>query len=237
MSNSEALWAVVPAAGIGSRMGAESPKQYLPLAGSTVLEVTLEKLLQVEQVEGIVVAISANDIYWQKTSLVNHPKVFICLGGKERSGSVLNALKFVKEKSTAGDSTWVMVHDAARPCVALEKINAQLNLSYSENCGSILAAPVADTLKLVNQGNLISATVDRSKLWQAHTPQVFRLAKLRSALEYCAEKGYAVTDEASAVERSGGRVMILADRRDNIKITLPEDLAWAEFILKNQSDS
>lgn len=215
-------------------MGAEIPKQYLPLAGRTVLEVTLEKLLDMDQLEGVVVAIGATDIHWQKTSLVNHPKVFICLGGRERSDSVLNALKFVADYATDVRDTWVMVHDAARPCVSVEKIETLMDLCLTENCGAILAAPVADTLKRVTHGNQVIATEDRSKLWQAHTPQMFRLDKLQAALEFCTERRLPVTDEASAVEQVGGRVLIASDRRDNIKVTMPEDLAWAEFILANQ---
>ncbi len=232
----ESLWAVVPAAGTGSRMDAETPKQYLPLAGSTVLELTLQKLLRLKQLAGVVVAINAADVYWQKTALVNHPKVFICPGGDERSASVLNALKFVSEYRAEQSSPWVLVHDAVRPCVCLEKVEALIELCFSQNTGGILAAPVLDTLKQVNQRSIVTRTLDRSSLWQAHTPQVFPLATLRSALEFCIEKQHAVTDEASAIERAGGRVMILSDRRDNIKVTLPEDILMAEFILKQQRD-
>ncbi|WP_075186801.1 2-C-methyl-D-erythritol 4-phosphate cytidylyltransferase [Teredinibacter haidensis] len=237
MNNNNKIWAVVPAAGVGSRMGGETPKQYLPLANKTVLETSLEKLLEIDQLEGIVVALNAGDIYWQKMALVNHPKIFICLGGSERSDSVLNALKFVRETTLDIEHTWVMVHDAARPCVTLGKIQALIDLSFTENSGAILAAPVADTLKKVNHNNIVVGTEDRSKLWLAHTPQLFKLQKLSAALEYCREKALSVTDEASAIERVGGKVLILADRRDNIKVTMPEDLAWAEFILANQEST
>jgi len=234
MAKTHTFWAVVVAAGIGRRMEEAKPKQYLPLLGRTVLDVTLEKLLTLKNLAGVVVALHAEDSDWQNSLLFNHPKIVICLGGKERSDSVSNALALVKEYSEEGRNTWVLVHDAARPCVTREKIEALCDLVVSENCGAILAAPVADTLKRVVHGNLIASTEDRTQLWQAHTPQVFLLEKLQSALHYCSMNGLSVTDEASAIEHAGGRVLIMADRRDNIKITMPEDLAWAEFILKNQ---
>lgn len=223
----------MPAAGTGLRMGSEIPKQYLPLAGKTVLEITLEKLLEIDQLAGVVVAINDSDIHWQKTSLVNHPKVYSCVGGRERSDSVLNAIEFVSEYVDCESEAWVLVHDAARPCVSLNKVEALIKLAHTEQCGAILAAPVADTLKRVNRDNTISATEDRSKLWCAHTPQLFPLNKLRDALSYCAQQKLSITDEASAIEWVGEKVLILSDRRDNIKVTLPEDLAWAEFILGN----
>ncbi|WP_052692019.1 2-C-methyl-D-erythritol 4-phosphate cytidylyltransferase [Teredinibacter purpureus] len=234
MTDTKKIWAVVPAAGIGQRMEGAVPKQYLPLAGKTVLETTLEKLLELELLAGVVVAINARDTHWQKTSLVNHPKVFICLGGKERSDSVLNALNFVQSLGDGAEEAWVLVHDAARPCVTLDNIRTLIDLAFTEKCGAILASAVSDTLKRVHRNNIIAATEDRSTLWQAHTPQFFPLQKLRSALEYCREKDLPVTDEASAIEQVGGKVLVLADRRDNIKVTMPEDLAWAEFILDNQ---
>lgn len=232
-NNNNALWAIVPAAGIGERMGAGIPKQYLPLAGKTVLEITLEKLLQLDQLAGLVVAINANDDYWQTTSLANHPKVYRCLGGAERSDSVLNAINCVSEHVQPDSEVWVLVHDAARPCVSLEKIEALIELARTEQCGAILAAPVADTLKRVNRDHTICCTEDRSTLWLAHTPQLFPLKTLRDALTYCAQQNFPVTDEASAIEHRGGEVLILSDRRDNIKVTMPEDLAWAEYILGN----
>ena len=218
-------------------MGAERPKQYLPLGGETVLEITLQKLLALDRLEGIVVALNKADTYWQQTTLVNHPKVYTCFGGEARSDSVLNALKFIQEYAGQASEAWVLVHDAARPCVTLEKITTLIDLALAEKCGAILASPVSDTLKRVNHSNVVAETEDRSRLWQAHTPQLFTLTKLKSALEYCTEKQLPVTDESSAIETVGGRVRILADRRDNIKVTLPEDLGWAEFILKNQAST
>jgi len=231
------IWAVVPAASIGIEAGEKIPKQYYPLAGKSVLDVTLEKLLRLASLEGIVVAISAADIYWQKTSLVNHPRVFICLGAATRAETVANALKFVAEYAQHQADSWVLVHDALRPCVSLAKIEALVDLSLSENCAAILATPVDDCLKRVSHGNLVSRGEDASKLWRANTPQFFRLAKLRAALEYCRERGISVLDEASAVEHVGGRVQVLSDRRDNIRIRSREDLPWAEFLLEAQESN
>ena len=228
------IWAVVPAAGIGARMQSEVPKQYLPLAGKTVIEVSVEKLLACEAISGVVVALSAADAWWQKTALANHPRITLCLGGKERSDSVLNALQHIDISASADAVTWVLVHDAARPCVSLQKIQTLIDFATTEQCGAILAAPVADTLKRVNHGNSVQSTQDRSNLWQAHTPQLFPLKKLKTALEFCRAKNLVVTDEASAIEHVGGSVKVISDRRDNIKITLPEDLELANLVVQNQ---
>jgi len=237
--NSSDIWAVIPAAGVGSRMQAELPKQYLPLACSTVLDVTLSKILSVPGLTGIVVALSEHDSWWKSSQYASHPAVFTCNGGRERSDSVLNALVRIPSLRTfpADYQPWVLVHDAARPCVTQEKIVELVNECKKRACGGILAAPASDTLKHVGAENEIQETIDRSKIWHAHTPQFFQYAELRSALEQCMANHKPVTDEASAVEQVNGKVIVVADRRDNIKITRPEDLSWAEFILQQQNYS
>lgn len=229
------LWAVVPAAGAGLRMGGDIPKQYLPLAGKTVLEKTLEKLLAVEAVSTIVVALSEQDEYWEASAMSRHPRIQRCMGGSERSDSVLNALQHISAQVSTEQSPWVMVHDGARPCVTVERIQALAEQAWSRGCGAILAAPVTDTVKQVAIDQHIDATRDRSSLWLAHTPQMFPLRQLKAALQYCREHNIAITDEAAAVEAFGGKACVVSDRRDNIKVTMPEDLAWAEFILENQT--
>lgn len=241
-STSPKIWAVIPAAGVGSRMQAERPKQYLPLLGRTLIDITLQKILQLSEIEGVVVVLHPNDAFWDRTSLASHPKIHRVAGGQHRSDSVLNGLQYCKKMSTDSlQDTWALVHDAARPCVSVEKMqqlihHAFLRSQSGETDGAILAVPVADTVKRVND-KLIVNTEDRSELWLAHTPQFFPMNRLRTALEKCEVTGTPVTDEASAIEATGGKVDVVSDRRDNIKITLPEDLLWAETILKHQGFS
>lgn len=228
------VWIVVPAAGIGSRMGAELPKQYLPLRGKTLLEVTLDTLLQVNPVAGIVVALNSDDEIWPTLPKSSDARIKTVSGGERRCDSVLNAIDYIAGTAGAGSSAWVCVHDAARPCVSLEKIKQLIASCFDNNAGAILAAPVADTIKRVATSGMIEGTENRDRLWHAHTPQMFRLVELQNALKHCIGNNLPVTDEASAVEQIGGQVGIVADRRDNIKVTVPEDLAWAEFILSKR---
>ncbi len=228
------IWIVVPAAGIGSRMGAGRPKQYLPLSGKPLLEVTLDTLLQLNDIAGIVVALHEGDQTWPMLPLAKNSRIHTVKGGEQRCDSVLNAIEFIAGAVVDPDSAWVCVHDAARPCVSLGKINQLIYSCIGENIGAILAAPIADTVKRVDAGRVIARTEDREQLWHAHTPQMFKLTELRRSLKHCIEKDLPVTDEASAVEQAGGKVRVVPDRRDNIKVTVPEDLPWAEFILANR---
>ncbi|WNO10350.1 2-C-methyl-D-erythritol 4-phosphate cytidylyltransferase [Teredinibacter sp. KSP-S5-2] len=230
------IWAVVPAAGVGKRMASDVPKQYLTLAGHTVLDTTLQKLFGLDAVSNIVVAVSDEDEYWPDSQFASHPDIYRVSGGKERSDSVLSALRYIANHVEDMSSTWVLVHDAARPCFSPVKVNELIATCTMNNMGGILAAPVADTVKRAPETGdkiiEIEKTEDRDQLWLAHTPQFFPLGALHSALEACLQQGLPVTDEASAIEAVGGRSLIVADRRDNIKITVPEDLYWAQHILK-----
>ncbi len=238
--NSQKIWLVVPAAGVGSRMEAAKPKQYLPLAGKTLIETTLEKLLTLDWIQGVIVATSEQDTYWSQTSVSSHPKVIRVCGGKERSCSVLSALQYLRQLFPDEPNIWAMVHDAARPCFSIEKLEALAETAISSNTGAILASRVSDTVKLAKNlksgGAHIDSTQDRNQLWLAHTPQMFLVNDLISALQYCEENTLPVTDEASAIEHIGGEVLLVQDRRDNIKVTLPEDLTWAEYILTTQKN-
>lgn len=230
MTPSHKVWALVPAAGTGQRMGAALPKQYLPLAGTSVLQVTLNKLAALPEVCGLVVAIAENDPYF--STLVLPDALVRVAGGRERAESVLNGLAYLMEQGCALD--WVLVHDAARPCVRVENIRRLIDSVCQRNCGGILAAPIADTLKR-SSGEKIVRTVDRTSLWAAHTPQMFPVGQLFHALKKALGDAVVVTDEASAIEHSGGEVLLVPDARDNIKITQPEDLWLAEQILSRQS--
>jgi 2-C-methyl-D-erythritol 4-phosphate cytidylyltransferase len=225
MTDAAKFWAVVPAAGVGKRMNANCPKQYLLLAGKTVLEQTLLRLLQADVFSAISVAISADDPYWPEISISGHEKIIMAPGGKERADSVLSGLKSIR--TMAADDDWVLVHDAARPCLTASDIHHLIDSLCDDEIGGILAVSSHDTLKNV-QGKNILGTLDRSHIWRALTPQMFRYGLLKKALE-AAEGNPAVTDEASALEMLGLQPKIVEGRADNIKITRPEDLALAQF--------
>jgi 2-C-methyl-D-erythritol 4-phosphate cytidylyltransferase len=226
------LWFIVPAAGIGQRMGANSPKQYLPLGETTILEQTLSTLLAVENVQGIVVALHLDDPYWENLSIASHPKIHTVVGGDERADSVLVALEYLQTQ--AQPEAWVLVHDAARPCVSVGSIQCLIENLKNEKVGGILAIPASDTLKQVSASGDIAVTLDRSVIWQAQTPQMFRFNILYSALKQSIDDT-GITDEASAVEKQGHCVKIVEGSRENIKVTHPDDLWLAEAILQRSA--
>jgi len=222
---------VVPAAGIGQRMQSDIPKQYLPFADSTVLEQTLKRLLSSPLIKTVIVALHPEDQFWQKTKFFNHPQVLTVVGGKERADSVLNALNVIKQFNDPTE--WVMVHDAARPCIDIKDIKKLLVSVFSQQVGAILAMPLHDTVKKVLDQQVVE-TLDRRFLWRALTPQVFKLNDLMEALLIAKENAYSVTDEASAIEKIAGQAMIVEGRADNIKITSPADLKLAEYFIQQQ---
>jgi len=246
-------WLLIPAAGIGSRMAADKPKQYLPLIVSgqrqTVIEATLAPWLAMPVIKGVIVVLSPEDEYWQHLEVRHHPKISLVEGGAERCDSVLNGLTFLLERAEVAD--WVLVHDAARPCVAtqdIENLIATVCSAKNNTVGGLLASRVTDTLKQQLPGSLegsdtlaasdlkhkVAHTVDRSVLWRALTPQMFKPQQLYKALKNALASGQTITDEASAMEWQGLSVELVPGRSDNIKITQPEDLALAEFILSRQ---
>jgi len=230
-SKIEKIWCVVPAAGIGSRMQSTIPKQYLNLISSTILDATLERLLTCAKINKIVVCIQQNDDYWHKSIFANDNRVTVTNGGNERADSVLNGISLIKER--AGLNDWVLVHDAARPCVRRSDIDLLTNTALDHQLGAILASPIHDTVKRV-VNNLSDETLDRSKLWRALTPQIFKLKELELALISAKKAGRSVTDEASAIEQIYRSVQIIEGHADNIKITSPADLDLARYYLKQQ---
>jgi 2-C-methyl-D-erythritol 4-phosphate cytidylyltransferase len=209
-------------------MRAGRPKQYLKLRGRTLIEHSLAPLMDAPWIEGVVVAVSPGDEEFGRLAVVKHWKVHTAAGGATRAASVLAGLARVAELSRQA-SPFVLVHDAARPCLQRAELERLRNEASVEE-GGLLAVPVADTVKRV-EGQQAAATVNRRELWRAQTPQMFRLDLLRAALEDSLAKGLDVTDEAAAMEAAGYRPRLVAGRESNIKVTFPDDLALAEFWL------
>ncbi|MFM5659602.1 2-C-methyl-D-erythritol 4-phosphate cytidylyltransferase [Aeromonas veronii] len=221
------LTAIVPAAGIGSRMGADCPKQYLQLAGKTILEHTLERLLSHPAIAQVIVALAPHDRWFEALPVAADPRIVRVEGGAERAFSVLNGLHVAQGE-------WVLVHDAARPCLTHGDLDALIVAAMG--CGgAILGSRVRDTMKRSDgEGNII-ATVEREQLWHALTPQMFPTRTLKWALEEGLLLGATITDEASAMERAGFTVRMVEGRADNIKVTRPEDLSLAGLFLNQQA--
>ena len=232
MSDNLKFYAVIPAAGAGSRMGADIPKQYLTLAGQTVLEHSLDVLLACERIATVVLVLSADDERWPEIKdRYKDSRVETVTGGAERCHSVLNGLEHLA--GTAGVDDWVLVHDAARPCVHRQDIEMLMTRLEDHEVGGLLGVPVADTMKQVDSDSMILKTVERDGLWRALTPQMFRLGPLRDALQQAIASGVMVTDDAAAMEMAGYRARMVEGQADNIKITRPADLQLAEFYLQS----
>jgi 2-C-methyl-D-erythritol 4-phosphate cytidylyltransferase len=228
------FWGIVPAAGVGKRMNVNCPKQYLSLSETqTIIEHTLTRLCDAQVFEKIIVAISDDDGYWNDLPISKHEKITRAKGGKERADSVLNALIEIENQADKND--WVLVHDAARPCITSEDIEKLIFELKDDEIGGILALSSHDTLKDVN-GVQILSTHDRNRIWRALTPQMFRYGALKNALKINQGNG-AITDESSALEAQGFSPKIVEGRSDNIKITRPEDLALAQFYLAQQLEN
>ncbi len=230
---SERCWAVVPAAGIGRRMGGAVPKQYLDLLGRRVIDHSLHRLLAHPGIEAAYVALSPDDAYWPGCEHAADSRVVRVSGGVERCHSVLNALFALKR--VADEADWVLVHDAARPCLTADDLERLIATLMDHPVGGLLGVPVHDTLKRVTSGGLVEETVPRRDLWQAYTPQMFRLGLLTRCLEQALDNGGLVTDDASAVELAGHRPLMVEGHAGNIKITRPSDLALAAFHLSHPS--
>jgi 2-C-methyl-D-erythritol 4-phosphate cytidylyltransferase len=230
MSGRARRWAVVVAAGRGERFGGSAPKQYTPLLGRPALAWSLAALLASPAVDGVVVALAPGDKRWKRLPESRDPRVQTCVGGDRREASVANALAALAPQARDGD--WVIVHDAARPCLTREDLDALIHATRRDAVGGLLAVPVPDTLKADDGGGRSARTVDRSGLWRALTPQMFRYGLLRRALALCIERERGITDEASAVEALGLKPRLVPGRADNIKLTTPADRVLVEAILR-----
>lgn len=252
MDEQKKFIAIVPAAGVGKRMGANCPKQYLTIHNVSILEHTVAKLLSHTQIKKVILSIDDNDQYFCNSPLVNNPQVIRVSGGKERVDSVLNGLHAINEK----EYPWVLVHDAARPCISHQDINQLIAQCLAHDCGGILATPVRDTMKrgyitsteqiaserAVNESQLtekilIDTTVEREQLWHALTPQLYKTAELTEAIEQALANDLTITDESSAIEQTNLPSLLVTGSSENIKITHPDDLLLAEFYLGKQTDT
>jgi 2-C-methyl-D-erythritol 4-phosphate cytidylyltransferase len=226
-------WAVIPAAGSGSRMGGDRPKQYLPLAGKTVIEHVLDRFLAHPAISGIVVALADGDPWRERLARAGEPPVMTVTGGPERHHSVLNALHRLHMLAHPDD--WVLVHDAARPCLRASDIDRLIDEVRDHPVGGLLGLPVADTLKRIDHNHEVIGTLNRDNVWYASTPQMFRLGELTAAIERAIREKAAITDEAGAIERTARMPRMVIGSADNIKITRPADLALAEQFLRQQA--
>jgi len=222
--------ALVPAAGSGARFGSETPKQYLPLAGKPLIFHSLAVLCRCPRIEQVCVVLSPGDEWWASfdwSELGVHLRVVYC-GGETRAETVVNGLQALADQVTADD--WVLVHDAARPCLSPARLLALCDELATDPVGGLLAVPVADTLKRADAGQRVAATEPRDGLWQAQTPQMFRYGLLCKALS----SDLSVTDEASAIEAEGLQPRLVRSDASNLKVTFPADLRLAELILQEQ---
>lgn len=222
-------WAVLPAAGIGTRMQCDTPKQYLEIDGVTLLEYSLQALLACGRIEQIAVALHAEDSIAQSLAVFADARVRRVTGAAQRSGSVLAGLHNLE--AVAAPDDWVLVHDAARPCLSSSSLGALMQAVMDSGVGGILAEPVVDTVKRAGSDGMVEQTLDRSQLWRAQTPQMFRLRELLDALESAERAGLEITDEASAMEFAGHKVQLVPGEAANLKVTRTDDLALAAWYL------
>jgi len=237
MEKAQQFIVIVPAAGVGKRMKADCPKQYLRINNETILSHTVMKLLSHPAIDKVILALGEGDQYFSESQLAHHKDIIRVNGGVERVDSVLSGLRAVD----GSKYPWVLVHDAARPCVSHNDIDKLINQCLNQNSGGILAAPVRDTMKrgvcAESSMNTIVSTVEREQLWHALTPQLYKTAELTAAIEQALENKLLITDEASAIELANLPSLLVSGSSENIKITHPDDLALAEFYINKQANN
>ncbi len=229
MNNSVQNWVVIPATGTGQRMLTDRPKQYIELSSKTILQHTLDNLLSHPLISGAVLIINSNDDYWEKLNYQHQKPVLLCTGGVQRHHSVYNGL--LKLEQHLSENPNVLIHDAVRPFVSHHDLDKLLQALADSDDGALLAAPVADTLKVADHNKSVKSTFPRDNLWRAFTPQAFRLEKILLALENVINNKLQITDDASAMELMGASPRLVLGDAQNIKITTPQDLSLAEKLL------
>jgi 2-C-methyl-D-erythritol 4-phosphate cytidylyltransferase len=224
--------ALVPAAGQSIRFGGATPKQYMQLLGQSVLAHSIAAVRQHPAVQAVTVVLAQNDTAYDDLVRPTFPEVSTTTGGDSRARSVLNGLQYIR--SIDAQCEWVLVHDAARPCLAAASLSELMLLGLASEHGAILAVPASDTLKREQEHQRIDCTVDRSGLWAAQTPQLFPLDALIRNLQAAVDSGFQPTDEAEAMERAGFHPLLVRGSSSNVKITCADDLPMAELILRRR---
>lgn len=232
MSADIPVWAVIPAAGSGTRMQSDKPKQYLEFHGKSIIEHCLDRLLSHPEIDGAVVVLQAGDRTWESLGYQSQKPVFTADGGNERQHSVYKGLAALQQH--CGNNAIALVHDAVRPLVSHEDLGKVIAAARVHSAGAILATPLNDTLKRQTEDRQIAETIERQGLWRALTPQVFHLPVLLDALKRSNDEEIAITDDAQAVELAGYSPALVAGNVDNLKITTQGDLSLAERIWSNQ---
>lgn len=227
------IWAIVPAAGVGSRSGLDIPKQYQLLLGQPMLHHVLDVLCQHPDIDGICLALSPEDARWTGISNWRSKPLRTCLGGAERSDSVLSAIEALHD--VLGKDDYVLVHDAARPCLRFNDLNKLIEQASTHPVGALLAGKMHDTVKRSDLQAQVEGTIERSLLWRAFTPQMFPAKSLQYALQHAKQEGLAITDESNAMERLGLSPLLVEGSDDNIKVTVASDFVLAEAILSARS--
>lgn len=230
--NRQKVHALIPAAGLSVRFGGTTLKQYAHLLGMPVMAHSMTAVMRHAAVESVSVALAPDDGIFEQLIRPAYPSVQTVTGGASRAQTVMNGLLFINDQYP--DCEWVLVHDAARPCLSTTDLGRLLEEGLKSDSGAILAIPVSDTLKLEDSRGCIEQTVDRSRYWAAQTPQLFRIRELLQNLEAALEAGLTPTDESSVMEFAGVSPLLVKGSTSNIKITGAEDLALAEFILQQQ---
>ena len=234
MSSSSPVWAVIPAAGTGSRMQSDTAKQYLRFQGKTIIEHCLDRLLSHPWIDGAIVVLREDDQLWDELGYISGKPVFTTSGGLERQHSVYNGLTALQNR--IGNDAIVLVHDAVRPLVIHVDLSVVIDAARSHAAGAILASMITDTIKLQTDSMEIASTLSREGLWRALTPQVFHLQALLAALAKVIDEKLVITDDAQAIEMMGYAPVLVAGSADNFKITTPGDLALAQMVWLNQRD-
>lgn len=229
------FWAVIPAAGLGTRMDSNTPKQYLKIYNHTILEHSIQPILAHPGLEFMMVSLNPNDIFWKSLRSSANPKIIRVSGGSERVDSVKNALEYMHMIGVP-DSVWVLVHDSARPNLSANDLDALISGAANDPVGAILAAPMKNTLKMSTRLDRVLKTISRELVWEAYTPQMFQLGYLRRGIEKALLSGVPITDESSAIEQLGLEPKLIEGRSDNIKITKYEDLEWLRSSWKKRID-
>lgn len=227
-------WVVLPAAGLGTRVGGPLPKQYLPMLGRPLIAHTLQALLAHPEIAGVMVVLAADDAHWPGVEHRHDKPVLTCVGGARRAQSVRAGLLALP--ASVGDSDPVLVHDAVRPCISRNDITRLLAAAAGHRVGALLGAPLRDTLKHANSDREDIGTASRDGLWRVFTPQLFARGLLIRALDAALAAGIEVSDEAMAIEHLGLRPLLVEGREDNIKVTTQADFALAEFVLRQQRE-